>query len=88
LNNLPKILENIEDLGLTIGWTSNCGNDEGVIEMIKLIDARSPDWEVVFEVTSEMCNVIEFAYDQECQEQSNETVPTFEEALELASGWC
>jgi len=88
MNDLDKILETYEDLGLELGFTSTCGNDTGVIEMIQLIDNRGPDWEVVFEITDEHCNVIEFNYNCECQEQSNETLPTFEEALELAAGWC
>ena len=88
MNDLDRILKNKTDLGLKVGFTSTCGNDTGVIEMIQLIEERSPSWEIVFEITDEHCNIIEFNYDCECQEQSNETFDTFEEAYEVSKGWC
>ena len=82
MNDLQKILKEAEDLGLEVEWQSDDG------KTIQLIDKRSYDWLVVFEITAENCNVVEYNYDNAQPEQSNETVPTFEEALSMAGEWC
>lgn len=87
MNNLDKILREYKDLGLKLSWTSCCGNDDGIIEMIQLVDNRGPNREIVFEITEEQCNVMEFNYDCAMVKQSDKILPTFEEALELASQW-
>ena len=86
MNDLQKILNESKDLGLVN--TSECVTEDGVLESVQLIDNRGPDWKVIFEITPEKCNVIELNYDRACIEQSNETYPTFEEALSVASEWC
>ena len=87
MNDLQKILKNYKDLGLELGFKSN--GDTKKLKLIQLIEVRSVNsWEIVYEITENSCNVLEFNYENECPEQSNKTVDTFEEALEIASQWC
>ena len=91
MNNLKEILKKVDDLGFTLGFTAT--DDNKNLTAVQLIDIRSPYREVVFLITQDNCEVIEFDYDcnYDCESQSEETaeiVDTFDEALNLAAGWC
>jgi len=89
MNDLNKILKDYEENNLELldlGFTTK--NDKSELSFVQLIEVRSPSWEIVYEITSNECRVLEFNYDNEQQEQSNVVLKTFEEAQSIASEWC
>ena len=76
MNDLLKIASEAKELGLEYGGVKLVYGDY----VLTLIDKRGPDWEVHFYINETGCNVVESNYECACEEQSNKTVPTFEEA--------
>lgn len=84
MNNLLEISSKAKELGLEYGGVKLIDGDY----VLTLIDKRGPNWEIYFYINKTECNVIEFNFDCASVEQSNEFLPTFEEALKMASEWC
>ena len=88
INNLNNILKTHEDIGLELLELGFEDNNVRKLNYIKLVDVRSYNWEIIFEVYEDKCIVIENNYDCALIERSNETTKTFDESLKMASEWC
>jgi hypothetical protein len=86
MNNLKQIAKDIED-----GKYNNLvimDNPNNETDYIQLNENRGYDWDIYYTITEDNVNVIEMNYDCACQKQSDENVPTLEDALNMASQWC
>ena len=85
MNNLQKILETYTEFGLKLDHKEY---DGGELTKLFLVDNLGAGWYMVFEIIEDLCTVTEYNYDCQCVKEAEETVSTFDEALDIASEWC